>query len=195
MTHYAPQIKIPATYMRGGTSKGVFFRLQDLPARPRERPSQSTRDQHRYRHKLPLRDCDVEGFAQRHAFPPLGSCNVLSFGGFVIFCPKKTALLLGDGLRNGAAFVVDFGVNAVRRYGDDCARRIATDGIPQQTRLFANQHRPAFTLIELASDPRSTAPVLVLLQAKIIFHVTFRLSSRQTGKVVDCPTFEFGQFF
>ena len=31
MTHH-PQIKIPATYMRGGTSKGVFFRLQDLPA-------------------------------------------------------------------------------------------------------------------------------------------------------------------
>ena len=31
MTH-APQISIPATYMRGGTSKGVFFRLQDLPA-------------------------------------------------------------------------------------------------------------------------------------------------------------------
>ncbi|WP_211470081.1 2-methylaconitate cis-trans isomerase PrpF [Collimonas humicola] len=31
MTH-APQIKIAATYMRGGTSKGVFFRLQDLPA-------------------------------------------------------------------------------------------------------------------------------------------------------------------
>ncbi|MBL1273812.1 MAG: 2-methylaconitate cis-trans isomerase PrpF [Oceanospirillales bacterium] len=28
---YAPQIKIPATYMRGGTSKGVFFRLSDLP--------------------------------------------------------------------------------------------------------------------------------------------------------------------
>ncbi|MCD9086328.1 2-methylaconitate cis-trans isomerase PrpF [Stenotrophomonas sp. SY1] len=27
----APQIKIPATYMRGGTSKGVFFRLEDLP--------------------------------------------------------------------------------------------------------------------------------------------------------------------
>jgi hypothetical protein len=23
--------RIPATYMRGGTSKGVFFRLQDLP--------------------------------------------------------------------------------------------------------------------------------------------------------------------
>ena len=28
---HAPQIKIPATYIRGGTSKGVFFRLQDLP--------------------------------------------------------------------------------------------------------------------------------------------------------------------
>lgn len=27
----APQIKIAATYMRGGTSKGVFFRLEDLP--------------------------------------------------------------------------------------------------------------------------------------------------------------------
>ncbi|WP_322070465.1 2-methylaconitate cis-trans isomerase PrpF [Paraburkholderia bannensis] len=31
MSHL-PQIKIAATYMRGGTSKGVFFRLQDLPA-------------------------------------------------------------------------------------------------------------------------------------------------------------------
>jgi probable AcnD-accessory protein PrpF len=30
MTHL-PQIKVPAVYMRGGTSKGVFFRLQDLP--------------------------------------------------------------------------------------------------------------------------------------------------------------------
>jgi 2-methylaconitate isomerase len=30
VTH-PPQISIPATYMRGGTSKGVFFRLQDLP--------------------------------------------------------------------------------------------------------------------------------------------------------------------
>ena len=29
---HAPQIKISATYLRGGTSKGVFFRLQDLPA-------------------------------------------------------------------------------------------------------------------------------------------------------------------
>ncbi|MCP1642237.1 putative AcnD-accessory protein PrpF [Pseudomonas citronellolis] len=28
-----PQIKISATYIRGGTSKGVFFRLQDLPER------------------------------------------------------------------------------------------------------------------------------------------------------------------
>ena len=30
MAHVA-QIKIPATYMRGGTSKGVFFSLEDLP--------------------------------------------------------------------------------------------------------------------------------------------------------------------
>ncbi|WP_225763161.1 2-methylaconitate cis-trans isomerase PrpF [Stenotrophomonas sp. Marseille-Q4652] len=29
---HAPQLRIPATYMRGGTSKGVFFRLEDLPA-------------------------------------------------------------------------------------------------------------------------------------------------------------------
>jgi len=28
---HLPQIKIPATYMRGGTSKGVFFNLTDLP--------------------------------------------------------------------------------------------------------------------------------------------------------------------
>ena len=27
----AGQTRIPATYMRGGTSKGVFFRLEDLP--------------------------------------------------------------------------------------------------------------------------------------------------------------------
>ncbi|VXC90891.1 putative 2-methyl-aconitate isomerase (PrpF) [Burkholderia sp. 8Y] len=32
MTTTAPQIKVPATYMRGGTSKGTFFRLNDLPA-------------------------------------------------------------------------------------------------------------------------------------------------------------------
>jgi len=30
-----PQVRIPATYMRGGTSKGVFFRLEDLPERAR----------------------------------------------------------------------------------------------------------------------------------------------------------------
>ena len=28
---HLPQIKIPATYVRGGTSKGVFFNLKDLP--------------------------------------------------------------------------------------------------------------------------------------------------------------------
>ncbi|KJZ13700.1 3-methylitaconate isomerase [Marinomonas sp. S3726] len=28
---HLPQVKIPATYMRGGTSKGVFFSLEDLP--------------------------------------------------------------------------------------------------------------------------------------------------------------------
>ncbi|MBD8525985.1 2-methylaconitate cis-trans isomerase PrpF [Pseudomarimonas arenosa] len=28
---FTPQLRIPATYMRGGTSKGVFFRLDDLP--------------------------------------------------------------------------------------------------------------------------------------------------------------------
>ena len=31
MSH-KPQLRIPATYMRGGTSKGVFFRLEDLPS-------------------------------------------------------------------------------------------------------------------------------------------------------------------
>jgi probable AcnD-accessory protein PrpF len=31
MSH-VPQIKVPASYMRGGTSKGVFFKLSDLPA-------------------------------------------------------------------------------------------------------------------------------------------------------------------
>jgi probable AcnD-accessory protein PrpF len=29
---FEPQVKIPATYIRGGTSKGVFFNLTDLPA-------------------------------------------------------------------------------------------------------------------------------------------------------------------
>ena len=37
-----PQIKVPATYMRGGTSKGVLFRLQDLPE-PAQQPG-SARD-------------------------------------------------------------------------------------------------------------------------------------------------------
>lgn len=31
MASFAPQIRVPATYIRGGTSKGVFFRLDDLP--------------------------------------------------------------------------------------------------------------------------------------------------------------------
>lgn len=30
-SQYPAQIKVPATYMRGGTSKGVFFALEDLP--------------------------------------------------------------------------------------------------------------------------------------------------------------------
>lgn len=29
--NHAPQLRIPATYMRGGTSKGVFFKLDELP--------------------------------------------------------------------------------------------------------------------------------------------------------------------
>ena len=32
MTRFAPQTRVAATYVRGGTSKGVFFRLHDLPA-------------------------------------------------------------------------------------------------------------------------------------------------------------------
>ncbi|MFT3721238.1 2-methylaconitate cis-trans isomerase PrpF [Pseudorhodoferax sp.] len=36
MTQHLPQIKIPATYMRGGTSKGVFFHVQDLPEAARQ---------------------------------------------------------------------------------------------------------------------------------------------------------------
>ena len=39
---YLPQINIPATYMRGGTSKGVFFRLHDLP--PQAQVSGPARD-------------------------------------------------------------------------------------------------------------------------------------------------------
>lgn len=33
---FPPQIRISATYMRGGTSKGVFFRLDDLPEAARQ---------------------------------------------------------------------------------------------------------------------------------------------------------------
>lgn len=33
---HVPQVRIPATYMRGGTSKGVFFRLDDLPEAARK---------------------------------------------------------------------------------------------------------------------------------------------------------------
>lgn len=33
---HTPQIKIPATYMRGGTSKGVFFQRDDLPQSARD---------------------------------------------------------------------------------------------------------------------------------------------------------------
>ncbi|KZN69842.1 2-methylaconitate cis-trans isomerase PrpF [Pseudoalteromonas luteoviolacea] len=40
---FKPQIKIPATYMRGGTSKGVFFKLDDLPQAAQE--SGEIRDQ------------------------------------------------------------------------------------------------------------------------------------------------------
>jgi len=36
MTTPLSQIRIPATYLRGGTSKGVFFRLQDLPAQTQQ---------------------------------------------------------------------------------------------------------------------------------------------------------------
>jgi probable AcnD-accessory protein PrpF len=34
--NHPPQIRIPATYMRGGTSKGVFFKRDDLPEAARE---------------------------------------------------------------------------------------------------------------------------------------------------------------
>jgi len=38
----APQIRVAATYMRGGTSKGTFFRIEDLPKEARE--SQEAKD-------------------------------------------------------------------------------------------------------------------------------------------------------
>ena len=31
MSNYKPQFKVKATYMRGGTSKGTFFNIADLP--------------------------------------------------------------------------------------------------------------------------------------------------------------------
>ena len=31
------QLRIPAVYMRGGTSKGVFFLAEDLPSDPQAR--------------------------------------------------------------------------------------------------------------------------------------------------------------
>ena len=37
LTAHPPQIKIPAIYMRGGTSKGVFFHVPDLPL-PAQQP-------------------------------------------------------------------------------------------------------------------------------------------------------------
>lgn len=40
---FSPQVKIPATYMRGGTSKGVFFKLDDLP--PAAQVAGAARDQ------------------------------------------------------------------------------------------------------------------------------------------------------
>ncbi|RTE85813.1 MULTISPECIES: 2-methylaconitate cis-trans isomerase PrpF [Gammaproteobacteria] len=33
---FSPQLKIPAIYMRGGTSKGVFFRLDELPEKAQQ---------------------------------------------------------------------------------------------------------------------------------------------------------------
>ena len=40
---HAPQTKIAATYMRGGTSKGVFFKLDDLPESARAPGARATR--------------------------------------------------------------------------------------------------------------------------------------------------------
>ena len=37
MTNYKPNRKIPAVYMRGGTSKAVFFHAEDLPQDEKER--------------------------------------------------------------------------------------------------------------------------------------------------------------
>mgnify|MGYP003339049964 CR=1 FL=1 len=50
---FLPQVKVPAVYMRGGTSKGVFFLAEDLPADPASGngwscPSRSCRWQTRF---------------------------------------------------------------------------------------------------------------------------------------------------
>ena len=37
MSNYKPNVKIPCVYMRGGTSKAVFFHDEDLPQDPKER--------------------------------------------------------------------------------------------------------------------------------------------------------------
>ena len=42
-TKTPPQIRIPATYMRGGTSKGVFFRLKTCRKRRASRARRATR--------------------------------------------------------------------------------------------------------------------------------------------------------
>jgi 2-methylaconitate cis-trans-isomerase PrpF len=36
---YQPQFKVKATYMRGGTSKGTFFNIADLPKEAQENPA------------------------------------------------------------------------------------------------------------------------------------------------------------
>ncbi len=36
---YIPQIRVKATYMRGGTSKGTFFNIADLTKRSTRRQS------------------------------------------------------------------------------------------------------------------------------------------------------------
>ena len=36
MSNYKPQFKVKATYMRGGTSKGTFFNIADLPKEAQE---------------------------------------------------------------------------------------------------------------------------------------------------------------
>ena len=36
MSTYKPQIRVKATYMRGGTSKGTFFNIADLPKEAQE---------------------------------------------------------------------------------------------------------------------------------------------------------------